>query len=102
MYNKRTKMVMESINVVIDDTISEKDIDDDGEGLNLKKNRVMIIFLKVMMLRKIHRKRSLHLLYQEGRLDQHKDLQAHSLLRKSNLQSLVMRNLPLPRDHCHE
>ena len=24
--------------MVIDDTISEKDIDDDGEGLNLKKN----------------------------------------------------------------
>ena len=38
MYNKRTKTVMESINVVIDDTISEKDIDDDGEGLSLKKN----------------------------------------------------------------
>ena len=31
-------MVMESINVVIDDTISEKDIDDDGEGPSLKKN----------------------------------------------------------------
>ena len=29
---------MESINVVIDDTISEKDIDDDDEGLSLKKN----------------------------------------------------------------
>ena len=38
MYNKRTKMVMESINVVIDDTISGKDIDDDGKGLSLKKN----------------------------------------------------------------
>ena len=38
MYNKRTKIVMESINVVIDDTISEKDINDDGEGPNLKKN----------------------------------------------------------------
>ena len=38
VYNKRTKMVMESINVVIDDTISEKDIDDDGEGPNLKRN----------------------------------------------------------------
>ena len=38
MCNKRTKMVMESINVVIDNTISEKDIDDDGEGPNLKKN----------------------------------------------------------------
>ena len=30
-------MVMESINVVIDDTILEKDIDDDGGGPNLKK-----------------------------------------------------------------
>ena len=30
--------MMESINVVIDDTISKKDIDDDGEGLSLKKN----------------------------------------------------------------
>ena len=38
MYIKRTKTVMESINVVIDDTISEKDIDEDGEGLSLKKN----------------------------------------------------------------
>ena len=38
MYNKRTKTVMESINVVIDDTISKKDIDDDGDGPNLKKN----------------------------------------------------------------
>ena len=38
MYNKRTKTMMESINVVIDDTISEKDIDDDGEGPNFKKN----------------------------------------------------------------
>ena len=38
VFNKCTKTVMESINVVIDDTISEKDIDDDGEGPNLKKN----------------------------------------------------------------
>ena len=38
VYNKRTKTVMESINVVIDDTISEKDIDDDGDRPNLKKN----------------------------------------------------------------
>ena len=30
--------MMESINMVIDDTIFEKDIDDDGEGPNLKKN----------------------------------------------------------------
>ena len=38
MYNKYTKTVIKSINVVIDDTISKKDIDVDGEGLNLKKN----------------------------------------------------------------
>ena len=38
MYNKHNKMVMESINIVIDDTISEKDVDEDSEGLSLKKN----------------------------------------------------------------
>ena len=38
VYNKHTKTVMELINVVIDDTISEKDIDDDGKGPNFKKN----------------------------------------------------------------
>ena len=38
VFNKCTKTVMESINVVIDDTISEKDIGDNGEGLSLKKN----------------------------------------------------------------
>ena len=30
--------MMESINVVIDDTISEKDVDEDGEGPSLRKN----------------------------------------------------------------
>ena len=39
MFNKRTKTVMESINVVIDDTISERDVDD-GEGSDLKKGEV--------------------------------------------------------------
>ena len=38
MYNKQTKMVMESINVVIDDTILEKDVGEDGEVPSLKKN----------------------------------------------------------------
>ena len=40
MYNKHTKTMMESINVVINDTISEEDIDGDGDGdePNLKKN----------------------------------------------------------------
>ena len=38
MYNKRTKIVMESINVVIDDTISEKIVGENGEAPSLKKN----------------------------------------------------------------
>ena len=38
VFNKCTKMVMKSNNVVIDDTIFKKDIDDDGEGPSLKKN----------------------------------------------------------------
>ena len=38
MCNKRTKMVMESINVVINDIILEKDVDEDGKGSTLKKN----------------------------------------------------------------
>ena len=38
VYNKCTKTVMESINVVIDDTIQEKDVSEDGEVPSLKKN----------------------------------------------------------------
>ena len=38
VYNKRTKTVIESINVVINNTISKKDIDGDGDEPNLKKN----------------------------------------------------------------
>ena len=38
VYNKCTKTVMESINVVTDDTILVKDVDKDGEGPSLKKN----------------------------------------------------------------
>jgi len=38
IYNKRTKMVIESINVVIDDAIPEKIIEESGNASNLKKN----------------------------------------------------------------
>ena len=38
VYNKRTKTVMESINVVIDDTIPKKSVGEDGEAPGLKKN----------------------------------------------------------------
>ena len=37
-YNKRNKTMMKSINMITDDTILEKDIDDDGKGINLKTN----------------------------------------------------------------
>ena len=38
VFKKRTKMVMESINLVIDDAIPEKIIEENGDALNLKKN----------------------------------------------------------------
>ena len=38
IYNKRTKMVIESINVVIDDAIPEKIVEESGNASNLKKN----------------------------------------------------------------
>ena len=38
VFNKRTKMVMESINLVIDDAILEKIIEENGDALNLKNN----------------------------------------------------------------
>ena len=38
VYNKCTKMVMESINVVIDDTIMGKSVGEDGKVPSLKKN----------------------------------------------------------------
>ena len=37
VFNKRTKMVMESINVEIDDAITKVDIDDEGEGPSPKE-----------------------------------------------------------------
>ena len=38
VYNKRTKTIMESINVVIDDAIPKKSVDEGGEASSLKKN----------------------------------------------------------------
>ena len=38
LYNKCTKIVMESINVVIDDVIPVKSADEDGEAPSFKKN----------------------------------------------------------------
>jgi len=38
LYNKCTKTAMESINVVIDDIIPVKNVDEDGEAPSFKKN----------------------------------------------------------------
>ena len=38
VFNKRTKMVMESINAVIDDAIPTMIVDESGDVTNLKKN----------------------------------------------------------------
>ena len=93
--------MMESINVVINDTISEKDIDGDGDGdePNLKKNEGDDNMSQGEDAEK-ESPDKLHLLYQEGRPNQLKDRLVHSPLLKFNPQSLVMRNLPLLKDHC--
>ena len=74
VYNKRTKMVMESINFVIDDTILEKNVDEDGKGLTLKKNEDDDNMSRSDDGKRESLERSLNLLQQEGRLDQLKDL----------------------------
>ena len=38
VFNKRTKMVMESINAIIDDAIPTMIVDESGDVTNLKKN----------------------------------------------------------------
>ena len=42
IFNKRTKMVMESNNVVIDDIITNVEIDDDGEGPSSKESTIEV------------------------------------------------------------
>ena len=42
VYNKRTKTVMESINVKIDDTVTKVEMVDDGEGLSTKEPTVEV------------------------------------------------------------
>ena len=42
VYNKRTKTVMESINVKIDDAVTKVEMVDDGEGLSTKEPTVEV------------------------------------------------------------
>ena len=54
MYNKRIKTVMESINVVIDDTIPKKDVGNNAKFQALRRMRVMVTCLKVIRVRDNH------------------------------------------------
>ena len=47
VFNKRTKMVMESINVKIDDAITKVEMVDDGEGPSTKKPTVEVEALDI-------------------------------------------------------
>ena len=51
VYNKRTKTVMESINVKIDEATTKVEMVDDGEGLPLLRSKLLMLRLK-----NIHRK----------------------------------------------
>ena len=47
VFNKRTKMIMESINVEIDDAITNVEMVDDGEGTNTKEPTVEVETLDI-------------------------------------------------------
>ena len=84
VYNKFTKTVMESINMFIDDTILEKDVDEDGEGSSHKKNEGD----DNMSQSDDDERESLEKEFTpptSRRETKHKDLQVHSPLQKFNL-----------------
>ena len=90
-------MVMESINMVINDTISKKDIDD--EGPNLKKNEGddNISQGKDAEKELLEKEFTPPISRRETRSTQGSS--SPLTLLKFSLRSLMMRNLPLPRDH---
>ena len=69
VYNKRTKTAIESINVVIDDAILEKSVDESGDASSLKKNDDDGNSSQNDDVgKKNHHKRKLLLSHQEGKL----------------------------------
>lgn len=97
MFNKRTKTVMESINVVIDDTISEKERDD-GEGSNLKKGEVEDNMSQDDEIEKESREKESTPFIPRRETRSTQGPSTLSPLRKFNLRSLEMKNLLPPRD----
>ena len=90
---------MELINVVIDDTISEKGIDNDGEGQILKKNDDNDNMSQGENAEKESPKEESTPPIPRRVTRSTQDPLVHSPLRKFDLQSRVMKNLPLPKDH---
>ena len=89
---------MESINVVIDDTISEKDIDDDREGPNLKKNEGDDNMSQGDDAEKESSEKDSTPPISRRETRSTQGSSSPFTLQKFNLQSLVMGNLPLPRN----
>lgn len=83
VFSKRTKMVVESINLVIDDAISKNIIEESGDASNL---RIMmtVIYLKIVMLKINHRKMKLLLSHHEKKQGHPKCHQVLSLHQKCN------------------
>lgn len=99
VYNKQTKMVMESISVVIDDAIPEKVLKKVEKLQVLRRMMMAIIPLKVVVLNNNHWKRKLRLSHQEEKLGHPKCHQVRSLQWKPNLQYPVMMSLLRQRNH---
>ena len=101
VFNKRTKTVMESINLVIDDAILEKIIEESMLQI-LRRMMMMVICLKIVMLKSNHWKRKLLLSHQEEKQGHPKCHQVCSLYQKCNLQYPVMMSPLRQRNHCQE
>ena len=99
MYNKRTKTVMESINVVIDDTISEKGIDNEGEEQILKKNEDDDDVSQGENAEKESPEEESTPPIPRRVTRSTQGSLVHSPLLMFNLQSCVIKNLALPKDH---
>ena len=99
MYNKRTKTVMESINVVIDNPLSKKDIDNDGKGQILKKNKDDDNMSHGEDAEKESPEEESTPPIPRRVTRSTQGSLVHSPLLMFNLQSCVIKNLPLPKDH---
>ena len=101
VYNKRTKTVMESINVKIDDAITKVEMFDDGEGPSTKEPTVEVEALDIEVEGYTPEKESTPV---NSRVETRSmsRTSSPSLLQKFILLSLGMMKCPLQRSHHHE